>query len=252
MNALIRAELLKVRSTRLWIGMAVGAVGLTAVSTVLFLALANTANAQAQGLRPVVTTDDLRQLVFQASGTIAFVLVLAATMATTEFRYGTASGTYLAVPSRVRMIGAKSIAAAVVGALYGVAASTVTVLIAVAWLGLGGKSVPLGAPVLGAIAQEGLRCAYGAALAVGVGAALRSQLVAILGLLGWLFVVEPIGIALLPRFARWLPFAGVAGAFGSSRDGADVFGWAAGLAIAVIYVASVWASAVWLEQRRDV
>jgi hypothetical protein len=99
---LVRAELLKVRSTKLWIGMAIGAVGLTGLSTILFLALAHSANAEANGIHPIETTEDLRTLVFQASGTLAFVLVLAATMATTEFRYGTASGTYLAVPSRVR------------------------------------------------------------------------------------------------------------------------------------------------------
>ncbi|HEX3298824.1 MAG TPA: hypothetical protein VHW68_01790 [Actinomycetota bacterium] len=252
MIELVRAELLKVRTTRLWIGMAIGAVGLTGVSTILFLALANSANAQANGIHPIVTTEDLRTLVFQASGTLAFVLVLAATMATSEFRYGTASGTYLAVPSRMRVISAKSLAAAVVGLLYGVAAATMTVVIAAIWLAVEGKSVPIGAAVIGAIGQEGLRCAYGAALAVGVGAALRSQLVAILGLLGWLFIIEPLGVALLPRFAKFMPFAGVGGAFGHGNESAVLFGWAGALGLAVVWIASVWASAVWLERDRDV
>jgi len=249
---LVRAELLKVRSTRLWIGMAIGAVGLTGISTILFLALSHSANAQASGIHPIATTEDLRTLVFQASGTLAFVLVLAATMSTAEFRYGTASGTYLAVPSRVRVITAKSIAAAIVGLLYGVAAATITVVIAVIWLAGDGTSIPFGGLVLGAIGQEGLRCAYGAVLAVGVGAALRSQLVSILGLLGWLFIVEPLGAALLPRFTKFLPFAGVAGVFGHANDTAEVFGWAGGLALAVVWVVSVWASAVSLERSRDV
>jgi ABC-2 type transport system permease protein len=252
MIELVEAELLKVRTTRLWVGMAIGAVGLTGVSTLLFLALSNSANAQANGIHPIVTTEDLRTLVFQASGTLAFVLVLAATMATAEFRYGTASGTYLAVPSRMRVMSAKSIAASIVGLLYGVAAATMTVVIAVIWLAIDGRSVPVGASVLGAIGQEGLRCAYGAALAVGVGAALRSQLVSILGSLGWLFIVEPLGTALLPRFAKFMPFAGVSGAFGHGSETAVVFGWAGSLAIAVVWVASVWSSAVSLERGRDV
>jgi hypothetical protein len=248
----VRAELLKVRTTRLWIGMAIGAVGLTGVSTILFLALANSANAQANGIHPIVTTEDLRTLVFQASGTLAFVLVLAATMATSEFRYGTASGTYLAVPSRMRVISAKSIAAAIVGLVYGLSAAAMTVVIAVVWLAVEGKSVPVGASVIGAIGQEGLRCAYGAALAVGVGAALRSQLVSILGLLGWLFIVEPLGVALLPRFAKIMPFAGVGGAFGHGNETAVLFGWAGSLALAAVWVASIWISAVLLERSRDV
>jgi ABC-2 type transport system permease protein len=252
MIELVRAELLKVWTTRLWIGMAIGAVGLTGLSTILFLALAHSANAQANGIHPIETAEDLRTLVFQASGTLAFVLVLAATMATAEFRYGTASGTYLAAPSRMRVITAKSIAAASVGLLYGVAAATITLVIAVIWLAGQGTSIPVGASVIGAIGQEGLRCAYGAALAVGVGAALRSQLVAILGLLGWLFIVEPLGTALLPRFAKFMPFAGVAGAFGHANDTAEVFGWAGALVLAVVWIISVWASAVSLERRRDV
>lgn len=252
MIELVRAELLKVRSTRLWIGMAIGAVGLTGVSTILFLALSNSANAQANGVHPIVTTDDLRSLVFQASGTLAFVLVLAATTATAEFRYGTASGTYLAVPSRARVISAKTFAGAIVGLLYGMAAAAMTVVIAVIWLAVDGRSVPVGASVIGAIGQEGLRCAYGAALAVGVGAALRSQLVAILGLLGWLFIVEPLGTALVPRSATFMPFAGVSGAFGHATETAALFGWAGSLALAAVWVASVWASAVSLERTRDV
>jgi ABC-2 type transport system permease protein len=249
---LVKAELLKVRTTRLWVGMAIGAVGLTGVSTILVLALSTSANAQANGIHPIVTTEDLRTLVFQASGTLAFVLVLAATMATSEFRYGTASGTFLAVPSRMRVISAKSVAAAFIGLLYGVAAATMTVVIAVIWLAIDGKSVPVAASVIGAIGQEGLRCAYGAALAVGVGAALRSQLVSILGLLGWLFIVEPLGTALLPRFAKFMPFAGVGGVFGHGNETAVLFGWAGSLALALLWVVSVWASAVSLERTRDV
>jgi hypothetical protein len=127
-----------------------------------------------------------------------------------------------------------------------------TVVIAVIWLAIDGTSIPVGASVIGAIGQEGLRCAYGAALAVGVGAALRSQLVSILGLLGWLFIVEPLGTALLPRSAQFLPFAGVGGAFGHGNETAPLFGWAGALALAAVWVISVWASAVSLERQRDV
>jgi hypothetical protein len=83
-----------------------------------------------------------------------------------------------------------------------------------------------------------------------VGAAIRSQLVAILGLLGWMFVVEPLATALVPAIKRWAPFTGVQGAFGAPDPG--LFDHLAAGALMVLYVASAAAVAVWLERRRDV
>jgi len=61
-----------------------------------------------------------------------------------------------------------------------------------------------------------------------------------------------LGVALLPRFAKFMPFAGVGGAFGHGNERALLFGWAGSLALAVVWMASVWASAVSLERQRDV
>ena len=202
------------------------------------------------GESTVVTTDRFASARVPGVGhDFALILVLAATMATTEFRYGTASGTYLAVPSKMdRVIGAKSnSAAAIVGGLYGVAASTVTVVIDRGVAGLGGEVGAAGR--VGARrrsrrracgAPTARRSRWGSARRCGAGS---SRLV---GLLGWLFVAEPLGIALVApvralaavRGGRRAPHSG------ARATGQDVFGWAAGLAIAAIYVSSVWASAV--------
>ena len=250
---LVRAELVKVRTTRLWVGLLIGGLGLAALGTILLLVVTASADAARNGLAPIRTADDMRGLVFSAAGSLAFVLVLAATMATAEFRYGTAAGTYLATPDRVRVITAKTLAAVPAGFAYGAAAAVLSVLIAAVWFAVRGDALPFGTPVASAIAQVGLQSAYAAAIGVCVGMALRSQLVAILVLLGWVLLAEPLVTGLMPRFAKWTPLTGVQGVFGNAGDaGRSLLGPAGAGLLAVAYVALFWTAAIWLEGRRDV
>jgi ABC-type transport system involved in multi-copper enzyme maturation permease subunit len=250
---LVRAELLKVRSTRLWVGMLLGALAFTVLISILLLSVMRSADAAEAGLRPILTPGDFRAFVFTAEGSIPFALVLAATMATTEFRYGTATLTYLATPSRARVLAGKSAAAAVVGLLIGLASAAAGLVVAVIWLAAHGDDVPFDATVLGAVGQVGLHAAYAALLALAFGALVRSQLVSILGLLGWLFILEPIATAIVPKLATWAPFAGVEPLFGSGETPtAPLFGWLGALGLAAAYVAVLSALAIAAERSRDV
>jgi ABC-type transport system involved in multi-copper enzyme maturation permease subunit len=249
---LLRAEFAKVRSTRLWMGLALGGLALTGVGAALLMAIAGTEQGINAGLPAVRTAEDVRTVIFSASGALAFVLVLAATIATTEFRYGTIAGTYLATPSRARVVTAKTIAAAPIGFLFGLAAATLAVLIVAGWFLVHRESVPFGAPVVLAMGQVSLQCAYGGVLAVAVGMLVRSQLLAILGVLGWLFVIEPLATSFLPELAKWAPIAGTRALIGGDeQSGVTVFGPLGALALAAGYIAMFWVSAVWLERRRD-
>ena len=87
-------------------------------------------------------------------------------------------------------------------------------------------------------------------ISVCVGAALRSQVVAILGLLGFGLVVEPLATSLLPSLKRWAPFSGAQDAFGAPDP--LLFGHLAAFGLMVSYVAAVWYVAYWIEGRRDV
>jgi ABC-type transport system involved in multi-copper enzyme maturation permease subunit len=249
-TGLIRAELLKVRTTRLWVGLAIGGLGLVALATVAVLLIAGTAEGLQEGLGPITEVDDVQTLVWSGAAISFFAVVLAATMATGEFRYGTVGSTYLATPSRTDVIVSKVLAAIPLGAAYGLIGGLLPLVIAAVWLPAKGDPFPFGSGVPIAVAEVVVQCAYGAALAVGVGAAIRSQLVAILGLLGWTFVAEPLATALVPALKRWAPFAGVQGAFGAPDD--RLFGHLAAAALMVLYVASATSLAIWLERRRDV
>lgn len=250
MIRLIHAEFRKVRTTRLGIGLLIGGLGLVVLATVAVLLVAGTAEGLRQGLAPITTVEDVKTLAWSGAAMSFFAIVLAATMATGEHRYGTVAGTYLATPSRMNVISAKVLAAIPLGAMFGFVGGVVPVVIAAVWFVAKGDRLPFGPGVFTAIADVCVQCAYGAALAVCVGAAIRSQLVAILGLLGWVFVAEPLATVLVPALKRWAPFTGVQGAFGA--PGALLFGPAAAAGLMVLYVASAWYAAVWLEQRRDV
>jgi len=171
-------------------------------------------------------------------------------MATGEHRYGTAGATYLATPARADVVSAKTLAAIPLGLVLGIAGGTLPILISVLWFAAKGDVLPFGVPVLASIVDVGVQCAYAAALAVCIGVAVRSQLVAILGLLGWVFLAEPLASALVPSIKKWAPFTGVQGAFGPPDQ--LVFGRAVAAIVMVLYVASAWYAAVWLERRRDI
>ncbi len=250
---LVGAELLKIRSTRLWIGLLLGCLAFTALGAIVLLAVANTAEGRTAGLQPLRTVADVRDFVIQVEGSVPFIVVLAATIATGEYRYGTAAGTYLATPSRARVVVGKAGGAAVVGFAFGAAAALLALVVVVVGLPLQDVSMPFGTPELAVIGQIGLQGVYVALLGVAVGMIVRSQLVAILSLLGWLLILEPLLSALVPAVAKWTPFTGPKPAVGIAVDqSAILLGWAGALGIAIIYVGAALAIAISIERRRDV
>jgi len=168
---LIHAELRKVRTTRLWIGLSIGGSALVVLATVAVLLVAGTSEGLRQGLGPITTVEDVQTLVWSGAAMSFFAIVLAATMATGEYRYGTAAGTYLATPSRTNVISAKVLAAIPLGAALGLVGGIVPLSIAAVWFAVKGDALPFGLGVVTAMADVCVQCAYGAALAVCVGAA---------------------------------------------------------------------------------
>ncbi len=111
--------------------------------------------------------------------------------------------------------------------------------------------MPLDGTIPLEILQIGLQALFAAVMGVAVGAVLRNQVAAIVGLLVWVLVVESILSSLLSVTAKWLPFSGAAGAFSSQASDRLFDRPEAGLLMAA-YVVLGWAAAVWFERRRDV
>ncbi len=209
MTKLIHAELLKLRTTRmLWwatAGMA-ATVGL-AVATAILTAGGDTGHdlATAEGVRNVFSA--------AGAGTL-IVLLLGNVVMTGERQHHTVTQTVLSTPARHRVVAAKMAATAMASAGLAVAASALTLLIALPWLTAESvKVAPLSGGVAGVLAGSiGATVLYGV-IGVAVGAVVRSQLAAVALSLVWTLAVEALLVALLPKVGRWLP-GGAADALG--------------------------------------
>lgn len=193
MNALLRAELLKLRTTRTF-----GVLALVAVATSVVIALL--VSLLTEPTRESVLTD-----VFASDTSSFFVLILAVVGISGEWRHRTITSSLLAAPDRRRFLAAKTVAFAVAGvALSLLIAAGVAV---VGTIVLSARGLPL-PDVDELVAQHGRNAFVAAALgALGVtlGALLRNQIVAVVGLLVVMFVVEPLLLGLVPSVGRFGP-----------------------------------------------
>lgn len=246
----VRAEVRKVSSTRLWIGLLGGGAAMAAIGAVALFAVAGTPQGELSGLPAIRTAAHVEDLILSGAVMSAFALILGATMATGEHRYGTAAVTALATPDRASVLTAKMLAAVPLGFGFGLVGGLLPLLVAMAGFAVRGDPFPFEASLLLAVVLVGFQSAYAAPLAVTVGVAVRSQLVAILGILGWLFIAEQVVVGFWPEYAKWLPFAGAQNAFGMSAEA--LVSRPVGAALMGAYLVTGWLLAWWLERRRDV
>jgi ABC-2 type transport system permease protein len=243
-SALLRAELLKLRTTRTVWALLVAAIAVTAAAVAGAVAVADRAGV-------VLESDEGVRLVLHVSGAGAvFVLILGIIMSAGEYRHGTVTDTFLTTPSRGRVLVAKLITATGVGIAFGAASAGTALGVATHAYEIQGYAFPLdasgaGSILLGAIVYAALFGALGAA----VGGLVRNQIGAIVGCLAWLFVVEQIVLGLVPDVGRYFP-AAVGRALVRDPDGELLAQGSAGLALA-LYALAVMAAGVYVERHRD-
>ena len=100
--------------------------------------------------------------------------------------------------------------------------------------------------VLGSTAVAALM----AALGVGVGALVRNQVLAVIGLIVWFMVVENTTMSLTPDVGRFFPLAAGDAMTGIEADG--LLSATAGALMLVGYVAAFFAAGTLMTLRRDV
>jgi ABC-type transport system involved in multi-copper enzyme maturation permease subunit len=217
MSAQLRAEFLKLRTTRTTIGLIGLAVAVTALITTLESATAGTGRGMA--IPSLATPAGLRD----ALASTGFALIVAAVLGTVitsgEFRHQTATGTYLDQPDRTRVLAAKAITAAAAGLLLGLAAAVTASGIA---LGFAARGHPLALPAA-TIVRYGAGAAIGAGLlaaaGAGVGSLIRHQVGAIIAVFAWGFAVELVVGGTATTVAPYLPYTAAAMMAGVASGG---------------------------------
>lgn len=193
MSALLRAELLKLRTTRTFVVLIGLAAGLSMLLAGLAAGLAD---------RDV---DDVLHEVFAADLSSIFVLILAIVGITGEWRHRTITSSLLAEPDRVRFLGAKTLAYAAAGLALSLIVSVGITLVGFTALLVRDLPTPDLADLLALYARNaGVTMLLGA-LGVGVGAVVRNQAVSIVAVFVVAFVVEPAFAALLPDAGQFGP-----------------------------------------------
>ena len=142
---------------------------------------------------------------------------------TSEFRHGTIRATFVFTPLRHLVVGAKVLASLFVGIAFGaleagLALGAGLVMIRARGYDLLVDSGDVRRLLLGTIVMSALWAAIG----VGFGALVRSQVFAIVGLFAWVFVVEVLAFEYVPEVARFAPGAAGTGMTGDTVGDSSV------------------------------
>jgi ABC-2 type transport system permease protein len=240
---LIRNEFLKVRTTRSPFVL-IGVAQLVVVAGISGVFLMGRDPHDAETIR----------LGFAHVGIVAiFSLMLGIMAVAGEYRHKTITDTYLATPHRGRVVGAKVVTYACVGAGVGVVSAVTALATLAIWMNAKEATLDLAASgvwqtIAGCIVWN---VCFGA-VGVGVGALLRNLSGAIAGVLVWIAIVEGIVGQLVGDAARWLPFRAGGAMEGLPSPGVAQLSQVAGGLVLAAYAAAFVAVAVATTIRRDV
>jgi ABC-type transport system involved in multi-copper enzyme maturation permease subunit len=194
----LRAELLKIRSTRTSLGLLVGLVALALLFTILTCTLSPT--SQVLG--------EQNQISLLSFGSIAgvFAALAGIMLFTSEYRFGTIRPSVLFNPNRNSLFVSKITAGALSGLVFGVIGEGL--VFSIGLIILKARSIPItmtGANMTELIVGAIIGTALWGALGVAVGAIVPNQVGAVISLLAWGFVAENLLFGFLPKIGRFLP-----------------------------------------------
>jgi ABC-2 type transport system permease protein len=212
MSRLVRAELLKIRTVRtfLWIALA-------NVALVLITAIGVAASED-----PIQVAEDDRAVAQIAGIAIVLALIGGIVVMAGEAKHGTITQTLLVTPVRERVLLMKAAVAALIGLALAVLSEGLVLAITVPTVGLDVYNARL--TLLGILIAAALAGALGA----GLGAVVHAQGAAIGISLVWLLVGENLAPVISDPATKYTPGRTFAALASGDRTGGEVLGMAAG------------------------
>ena len=243
MTAQLRAELLKIRSTRTTSGVMLGMIGIVLLFSLLTGLLTKAPH--------LVATGDQRDLLGVGDFAAVFAALAGIMAVTSEYRYGTIRPTFLFAPRRTRVLGAKVAAGLLAGAGFGLVG--VAFGFAIGYACLAGRGIDFaldGRQVALLLLSTVAGAALWGGIGVGVGAVVRNQVAALIGLLAWGFVAENLIFSFLPGLGRFGPVHAQDGLIEFSTK--HLLGPATGALVLVAWAAALATLGTAVAVRRDV
>lgn len=268
MTIALRSEYRKLVTTRLW-----WVLLLTMAAYMAFIGVflgwslaAGSAGVSGVGSADLTSPESVRGSVYGTAAAFGYVfpVIIGALSMTGEYRHQTITPTFLASPSRSRVLVAKMIASLPIGAAFGAVATLSTVAAGAAGLALGGAPTLLGdTETWTLVARSVLALTVWAPVGVALGSILTNQVLAIIVILVWTqFLEAVVRIALAQAgdlgttIASYLPGAAgeaiTGGSFFSAAGVSDMLPWGVGLAVLVGYAVVLAAVGARTTLRRDV
>lgn len=226
--ATTRSETTKQFTTAMWWILAIVLfvyIGFTAA--VLGFVFAASATGALPGDAPQMSAEGLPETLYSTATSVGYVfpLLIGTLMVTSEFRHQTLTPTFLATPRRGRVLGAKLVVGVLLGVLYGVIGVVASVAPAAGFLAGYGLSTDFGSvdtwTLFGRMLIAYVLWVF---IGIGVGALVRNQVGAIVGVLVFTQFLEPVARAAasfvegLTEFTQYLP-----GAASDALVGASIF-----------------------------
>jgi ABC-2 type transport system permease protein len=238
----LRSELLKQRSTQTAFYLLLAMFGLVAFAVALHVLTLGVDNLSTR-------SDQLEVFQVGTRAGMLFAGLVGAIAITAEIRYGTIRPTFLVTPRRGPVIAAKLAVSAFAGMVFGLLAEAL--MAAAATVGFAARGIDIeltGGDYLQLLAGGAAAAALWASGGVGIGALVRNQVGAVVGLCAWMFLVESLSEGFVPGAGRLLPgSAGLALAGNTDKLSAGV-----GVLLLFVYAAAAAAAGWVATQRRDV
>jgi ABC-2 type transport system permease protein len=247
-SAQLRAELFKQRSTRTSLGLFGAMLGLVLFAVLLHGLGVGTENADSASEQLTIVLGPGERI------GVLFAALVGAMSVTAEIRHGTIRPTFLVTPWRRRVVAAKVLASILIGAGFGLVAGAAAAAAGTAALRARGIDVLLdGGDYTLLVTGSAAAAALWAAIGVGVGAIVRNQVPALIGLCAWILFVEGLligDVAGVGEVGRFAP--GAAAAALSGQDPDTLLVPAVGLVLLVLYAAAAAVAGAVTTTRRDV
>jgi len=208
MNALTRAELLKLRSTRILGWILAGTLAMVLVTIIASVPSTGSTNNVVSLDEPVLLARIVGVSYLWPQLTVALLGVLTYTQ---EERYGTITSTFLVEPRRRRVLAAKGAALVLASAVIALATLAVSLVASIALIRARHGNATVGPEFWQVVAAAFLVMALSCLIGLAVGALLRNQIIAVTLTLLWLTAGEHLLLQALPQVARWTPGGATAG-----------------------------------------
>lgn len=246
MRALLEAELLKLRTTRTFVALASVAVGISVLITGLTALLSEP------------EPDQVLNDVFNSDTSGLFILILAIVGISGEWRHRTITSSLLAAPDRLRFLAAKTLAFAAAGVVLSLLVSIAITVVGLSIVSARDLPTPVAGELAGLIAVNALLAALYGAFGVGIGALVRNQPTAIVGVLVASFALEPALLGLVPDVGRFGPFVALPisvqdmPASDVGFDDVSLLAPGGALLVLLAWIGTFFAAGAMLLRRRDV